>query len=388
MAAAEEKGMDALSLYRCAASYAWDDMKELCRRSGRRISETKNMPGGDRQASCLRKALVSGDEWKNTALHICIFNGAPLDAIDALLTVAERCARPKVDLTRLQTSDGSTPLLIGCATGAHVDVLRLLIDKSSDAKAMAILCDGRGRTPLLELCEWYDQKGRWKVKPVAPSLDRIRSENELETWMSMRFFWERAKVVLAAASGHRTDTASLLIYESSAQASPGIPPILSELIYRIQWEKKRNDGERCCLTALDIAISRETDVSSWTEEHFYNNAYYVRHLLRTYPTAARLLERKKKQSPLCLAIASGLRWENSDRTNSNVIPGPVQSIWEAIPDALMCKDDKSGGVYPFMLAACFESDDRTGVETVYNLLRLSPQLIDTCTTPQIAAEST
>lgn len=381
--AANEEDLDALSLYRCAASYAWDDMKELCRRSWQRISETKNLPpvGGQQHASRLHRALVSGDEWKNTALHICVFNGAPVDAIDALLTVAERCARPKVDLTMLQTSDGSTPLLIGCATGVHVDMLRLLIDKSSDPKAMAMVCDERGRTPLLELCDWYNGKGRWKVKPVAPSLDRIKNESELESWMSLRFFWERAKVVLAAASGHPKEAKNTLhMYELSAKASPAIPPILSELICRIKWTSSgwKDEDEGCCLAnALDVAISQERGATiGWKEEHFYNNAHYVRQLLKFHPSAVRLLEEKAKakRSSLCVAIASGLHWTNSDQSGSNTVPGVVQSIWEIKPDALLCR---TGGLYPFMLVACSVNDDEKGVETIFSLLRLSPQLIDT-----------
>lgn len=381
--AANEEDLDALSLYRCAASYAWDDMKELCRRSWQRISETKNIPGGEQHASRLHRALVTGDEWKNTALHICVFNGAPIDAIDALLTVAERYARPKLDLTMLRTSDGSTPLLIGCATGAHVDVLRLLIDKSSDPKAMAMMCDERGRTPLLELCDWYNGKGRWKVKPVAPSLDRIRNESELESWMSLRFFWERAKVVLAAASGHpREAKTTLHMYELSAMASPAIPPILSELIYRIKWTSgrwKEDEDEGCCVAnALDMAISKERHATTrWTEEHFYNNAHYVRQLLQLHPNAVTKLEEKTKseRSALCIAISSGFHWTNSDESNNNTVPGVVQSIWAIKPDALLCC---AGGLYPFMLGACSANDDENGVETIYSLLRLSPQLIDTC----------
>ena len=379
-----EEDLDALSLYRCAASYAGDDIKELCRRSCRRISENKNLPGGEQHSSRLHMALVSGDEWKNTALHICVFNGAPIDAIDAVLTVAERYARPRIDLTMLQTSDGSTPLLIGCATGAHVDVLRLLVDRSSDPRTVAMTCDDRGRTPLLELCDWYNEKGRWRVKPVAPSLDRIRQESDLESWMSLRFFWERAKVVLAAASGHRSDTMNLLnMYELSARASPGIPPILCELVCRIKWRNRRNEDEKCSLArALDMAISQEGSfISRWTAEHFYNNAHYVRQLLKHHPNAARLLDErtKLKRSSLCIAIASGLHWTNHDQSNSNTVPGVVQSIWEATPDALVCKDDESGGLYPFMLAACSgRGDERAGVETVYSLLRLSPEIIEMC----------
>ena len=374
-----EEDLDALSLYRCAASYAWDDMKELCWRSRQRISENKNLPGGEQHSSRLHAALAYGDEWKNTALHISVFNGAPIDAIDAVLTVAERYARPKIDLTMLQTSDGSTPLLIGCATGAHVDVLRLLIDKSSDPKAMAMMCDERGRTPLLELCDWYNTKGRWKVKPVAPSLDRIRNESELESWMSLRFVWERAKVVLAAASGHpREAKKTLHMYELSAMASPAIPPILSELIYRIKWTSRRNEDEGYCLAnALEMAISKERDATiEWTAEHFYNNAHYVRQLLKSHPNAARLLEEKTKseRSALCIAILSGFHWTNSDESNSNTVPGVVQSIWEIKPDALLCRAE---GLYPFMLAACSANDGEKGVETIYSLLRLSPQLIDT-----------
>jgi hypothetical protein len=126
-----------------------------------------------------------------------------------------------------------------------------------------------------------------------------------------------------------------------------------------------------------VAISQERGATiGWTEEHFYNNAHYVRQLLKFHPSAVRLLEEKAKakRSSLCVAIASGLHWTNSDQSGSNTVPGVVQSIWEIKPDALLCR---TGGLYPFMLVACSVNDDEKGVETIFSLLRLSPQLIDT-----------
>lgn len=289
----------------------------------------------------------------------------------------------------LRTSDGSTPLLIACATGARVDVLRLLIKRSSDPKALASACDVQGRTPLLELLDWYNIKGRWKVKPVAPALDKIMSEEELSSWMSLRFFWARILVVLGAAAGIKCGS----ILHDAAAASAAVPPILSRLFCRIRWHTYDASirEERSIALPLHRAIYHNPDVvAKWRKVMFYNNAYFVRQILSVDPRAAALMVQVndessgstfRRQNALCTAIAYGLGWWGSDETESNIIPGVIQTIWEATPDALV-RQDEITGLYPFMLAASrplYSTDcDRTTVESTYSLLRLSPQLIHIC----------
>jgi hypothetical protein len=72
-------------------------------------------------------------------------------------------------------------------------------------------------------------------------------------------------------------------------------------------------------------------------------------------------------------------------------PGPLQSLFRCAPDALTMTDTVTG-LYPFQLAAAAaaasvtndnnyrnnkqqEDDDRLAVNTIYNLLRLAPQLV-------------
>lgn len=380
---------DPLHLYRCAASYDWDGVVSYCEKAKKRVVDNIGLPGGERFASALHASLSAGDEWNNTAIHLCMFNAASLDVIEALLAVSNYARPPKahraslrstrLDLTLLRTSDGSTPLLIACATGAHVDVLRLLIEKSSDPKALAEACDIQGRTPLLELCEWYNSKGRWKVKPVAPALDKIERHEELLSWMSLRFVWERVSVVLAAAAGTQSES----ILNKAAAASAAVPPILSNLVCRIRWHDVHQQESS---KTLHNAIYHSPDaVTRWRKVMFFNNAYFVRQLLRSDPSTASLTFQAEVcgscrwRNALCTAISSGLAWTASDEADSTTIPGVVQSIWEVTPDALVCRDEVTG-LYPFMLAACSRPRDvscwdLTTIETTYSLLRLSPELI-------------
>ena len=389
---------DTLHLYRCAASFDWDGIILYCKNARKRVVDNIGVPGGELFASTLHAHLTAGDEWNNTAIHLCIFNSAPLDVIDALLAVS-KYARPsrdqravlwsgRTDLTLLRTSDGSTPLLIACGMGAHVDVLRLLMKNSSDPKALAEACDIQGRNSLLELCEWYNSKGRWKIKPVAPALERIKEEVELTSWMSLRFFWERVLVVLsAAADDHKGES----IMHTAAATSTALPPILSKLFCRIKWHDVHR---RKSLKVLPLAhaIHHRTDaVARWRKSMLFNNAYFVRQLLRTDPNAALLTVERihdelygkcRGRNALCTAIASGLTWTASDETDSATIPGVVQSIWEVTPDALVSRDELSS-LYPFMLAARSRPRDvnywdLTTIETTYSLLRLCPELIQAC----------
>ena len=128
------------------------------------------------------------------------------------------------------------------------------------------------------------------------------------------------------------------------------------------------------------------------------HAYCVQALLEAYPAAAAMAVPTKwntKRSPFLQAIAAGCFWHSTSMaalkcTTTGTNKGPLHYLWQAHPEDLS-RVDPVTGLYPVLLAAnhYLGTDPITNetsqlelqqhilkVDTIYNLLRLHPQILE------------
>ena len=241
----------------------------------------------------------------------------------------------------------------------------------------------------------------------------------------------------------QTDESSSTILERAANVAHCCPTKLIDMLFENQCEyEEEQESKDFTLLPLHLALTSATASESCTmhPQLAYQRQCMIERLLETNPSAARHALPTTKRTPFCEAILSGLQWHNSksveqlreksttqsstkkqgeaadENDKVNAITGPLKSLWNHAPEMIHTIDPVTG-LYPFMLAASVEynknnaaTDNETStneddfdeeeededetenneddegdghdaqvVDTVYNLLRLYPQVINTTT---------
>jgi ankyrin repeat protein len=229
-------------------------------------------------------------------------------------------------------------------------------------------------------------------------------------------FWQILDTLMQAAwwSNHESveNTADLRgsfhsIVHSAAYLAEIFPAKLTDLVLRTNPHVfiSTDDTDSNAILPLHLAISTN-QVQRINRIHprlVYQRKYFIDRLLEMDPSAALRPMPKMNynnnnnnshhRSALCQAIASGLTWhipslpenvllqefKNEQVVGpSNMERGPLQSLWHCAPGALY-EIDPVTGIYPCMLAASVatsnDDDGSFSVDTIYNLLRLYPQVL-------------
>lgn len=357
-------------LLRCAATYNWNPLLERCLLMKDVFSSLNLINANQRAfvAASYHQQLIARDQWGNTAFHLACFHSAPIRVIVSLLEAAG-AADPPIQLTSFLTGDGSTVLLIACATRASPETIQVLLNPPVEGLTrgglQATFPDEQGSTPLSELWTLYEKR---KNRPLSP---KSILANEQQLWTNIEAIMDEAWHSNADISGEEPIT----MFHSIANVAESCPPPLADLLLAHYPDTSSLRDERC-LVPLHIAISgRSTHSHQKLKEQ---RSYMIAKLLDLYPEAARMaLPGKRPRSPFCTAIASGLDWHVMSSTPSTS-EGPLLKLWQCAPEALPSRDMESG-LHCFLLAATVErhdtDDDSAKVNNIYNILRLYPQAI-------------
>ena len=222
----------------------------------------------------------------------------------------------------------------------------------------------------------------------------------------------------SSSSSTTTTTYPLIsMVHGAARVAACLPTKLSDFLLRIQPESvpmaDMNGTLPLHLAVMANSIRRQEQHST-NVQLMYQQAHFIQQLLQMDPMAASLpmpayckpLSTPSSSSsstslqrlPLCQAIESGLQWHIQEPTDLRPIPGPLQMLWEANPDALYVRDAVTG-LYPCLLAATIVSDEANTnsnnnnnsnsnneqdsvsnekldgtLDTIFHLLRLYPQV--------------
>jgi hypothetical protein len=270
-----------------------------------------------------------------------------------------------------------------------------IFNPSTSLESMSSIVDAKSRNALL----------------VAALTDEEWDQLALSSTM-FQTFWQVLDSLMQAAwwSSHESveNTAYLRgsfhsIVHSAAYLSETFPAKLTNLVLRTNSDIfiSTEDTDSNAILPLHLAISTN-HVQRINRIHprlAYQRKYFIDRLLEMDPSAAiRPMPKINNnsghhRSALCQAIASGLTWhipslpENlllQEFKNEHVVDptsmerGPLQSLWKCAPGALY-EIDPVTGIYPCMLAASVatshDDDDSFAVDTIYNLLRLYPQVL-------------
>ena len=387
-------------LLQCASTYNWEVLILRCSEIKRLLT---SLASSQRLVTEAKMQLSQQDQYGNNVLHAACYNTPPSRAITAILNCA---ALAKLQIHAVVSHDGSTPLAIACATGADIDVIRLLLDPPAglDHGGSAItISDSRGCTPLSELTSHYElqQKAPWHAR-TSKALDQVQyhdyiindirnihNNNDDDDDSStnnaidplFKTFWMKVELLVKAAWFHANEKNNfnspgsfVSMLHGTAYIAQTCPEILSLLIGRF-FPKMASVVDRQGLLPIHYLVfpkntqqhhSQQKMVTATSfEQQQRRTTSLIRILLELYPNAA-TMKLNNGRSVLCQAIASGLHWNigrqhTQHQSTATVVDawsdddgesmvGPVQLIWRAYPLDLWCRDVHAG-LYPFMLAA-------------------------------------
>lgn len=404
-------------LLRAASSYDWDTLHSFCQF----LEEIFTLSVPDRilqwqknRIAAAKLQLTAKDQWGNTALHAACYNRAPARVVRAMLQAASAATPEPLQIHTVLSRDLSTPLLVACATGASLEVIRALLDPPAGlicAGAMVFFADQQGATPLTELAINYElqRKSPSHVRTSLPldQVQLIRYGNNINHSSGvdalLDSFQAKLEALLQAAWSHCFPSQNMIsMVHGWAHVAASCPPVVTRLVLR-EYPHMISFTDRQGTLPLHLAVSQPHTKSGTDETSRPNalarHAYCVEQLLQAYPSAAGIAvptrnKKRPKRSPFLQAIAAGCFWHSSTTSNGlandSSNKGPLQHLWKARPMDLSQVDPVSG-LYPVCLAATRYwspdpiHDDSSQMEiqehvlqvdTIYNLLRLHPQVLD------------
>lgn len=343
-----------------------------------------------------------------------------------------------IQLHLLRAHDGSTALQTACACGASLAVLEVLLDPPAGLLPGAGLVhavDRQGHSPLTELVVHYtlEQKRSPRFFNILP-LEQIQLVDDVTVSPSFDHFWCKVEALIRAAwlarpigsqpSGdsnerrnHALSPSFISILHGAAHVAGSIPAVLADLICRCYphmvsftdrsgWlplhlaicsrrhieccsglsTNSEGDGDSHC--GKNGSSSRLSFERKQQQQHPFvleRQMAFIKTLLHRYPAAARVSFPDTKRSTLCTAIAFGMHWHYSSILSMEE-DGPLKLLYQHCP-TLVSERDALTGLFPFALAATQMTtfgvsndfpgsvQDALELDTVYNLLRIHPQLL-------------
>lgn len=429
---------DEAFLLRCANTFDWEHLTRRCTL----IVEIFTTSILDRHEANHRqikrsavRQLTQTDHWRNTPLHLACFNRAQSSVIEALL---EAAAAANVNLVEFQKAGDDTPLLIACGMGASPRVIELLVNTTvvhcgdiddanksinsisgrssgGGSNASIRLPDSSGKTPLVELCHYYEksrtsrqrQRGRYQNAASSPTMQEAHLL-DLGLYSNLfQDFWESANHLLRSNWIHTrpgNESSFISILHAAAGMAESCPADFIDLLLRT-YPHMISFRSRNGVLPLHLAITTTTASGDETERHELQQqqrCYVISRLCSLYPPSVSRVCPFSGRTPFCQAISSGLAWSGSkqpdvsaantsffvDGTSNNAndddhndvdsasSSGPLKILLQHQPDALYSRD-LSSHLYPFLLAAASKQvDERQHTDTVFGLLRAYPQVLN------------
>mmetsp|Transcript_22331 Transcript_22331/g.41592 ORF Transcript_22331/g.41592 Transcript_22331/m.41592 type:complete len:446 (+) Transcript_22331:76-1413(+) len=337
-------------LLQCASTYNWDVLIHRCSELSQIFSSSSSSPRLVEEGIL---QLSTQDQYGNNCLHAACYNTPPARVVASILNCASLV---KLQLNKVVTRDGSTPLGIACATGASIDVLRLLLDPPPlstkslgpvgshhldcchpEGASLVTLPDSRGCTPLSELASHYElqQKAPWNSRTATP-LDQVTNTTTTATTGNhdhgmnhegnddvdplFHSFWAKVELLLKAAwfhANHKNNFNSpgswISILHGAAHVADTCPGVLTSLIVRCHPTTVSVMDHRHGLLPLHLAVISGRDRLDAAESiqksynHSLRRTVFIKTLLDCHPASASV-KFVNGRSVLCEAISSGLHW--------------------------------------------------------------------------------
>ena len=233
-------------------------------------------------------------------------------------------------------------------------------------------------------------------------VDSNYSDNDTSSSLSsvLPYFWSFINDLLRASwnSSSTTQVMKTKDYIShlhgAAYVAELLPVDITDMILRTHRAEGRvvevSTNE---INPLQLAFQRRI---SYHPRLRKQHAHFVQELVQMDPYTIRLSMNLQGRNLFCKSIAMGHYWHLASPLSGrpeqehNALGGPIQSLFVQCPDAVSELDQETG-LYPFMLAATATSPttsiddedvrfkeiaDRLQLDTIYNLLRASPDLIN------------
>lgn len=200
-------------LLRCAVTHDWDAMITVC--------EEPHHPHNTIVHAC--------DQYGNSVIQLACYHRPPVSVIRSILnsTVRRRA------LVRHRATDASTALQVACATGASIEVIRLLVSHARDLVGAA---DRQGSTPISELTIQYALERltpcqrQWSV-PL-DQMESIPNELNKEHSTLFRIFWTKLSILLGMESANTMFHGGDHVLCQAATLSHAVPKELTDLLLR------------------------------------------------------------------------------------------------------------------------------------------------------------
>jgi hypothetical protein len=390
-------------LLQLCLNYDWSAVERCCAF----LVQTFELESQDRKHKALivkgSKQLLSINKWGNNCLQVACHHKPPVSIVAAILAAASKVPQGGLNLHTMVNTRNATPLSIACTSGASRKVIEQLLNPpeglESSGSTVGIV-DDFGSTPFEGLIKRYEIFLKIpQLKDQCQPLDQVdeswalaeleRSSNDASEDPSIfsSFLASIDLLIKAAFECHTTGARSEHLRESlaslvhgAAYVSEALPTKLTDMILRVQKSMIHKPAPNGTLP-LHLAVTCDTILRQIQchPQHVFQRAYFIEKILELDPSAALVPVPGNGRTPLCQAIASGLDWHMDGILVP--LPGPVQQLWNANPDALYTRDPVTG-LYPCLLAAvCADDedpeeqiDDLYQLDTVYQLLRLYPQV--------------
>jgi len=326
-------------------------------------------------ASSYPSCLDMTDDDGMTPVHCaCSCPDLALETLDALLRWSATLGKKEMTI---QDSDGDTPLHSACRVTTSKEVLIRLVKANPVALHIR---DNEMLTPLLRL--WV----RPFVLYGSEFLEAIKSEEDLAG--ELADLWEKTLMFLRALAD---PTKPFRILHTIV--AHDCPRAILKIALNL-YPEERHSRDTMGLSPLGVAIEAPVfKVRELTDEGFCYVADSTEDegLLHDEDQDPNLVRKLGDQMHLVPSVIETLL--EADPTRKNAVLGSVEgpalhkalkvgkgwtdgvsSLAAADPDKVQLKDSETS-MYPFMLAASFCQTKATHVDTIYELLRLSPEFV-------------
>lgn len=386
-------------LLRCALTHNWDMLIGFCSL----LVETFACSVPDRYQEehelvvvAAKRQLAASDQYHNTVLHAACYHKPPFRVVTSILNAASMVPGQAIQLHLAKARDGSTALQVACACGASKKVIRALLNPPGELLSggrLVAAADQQGATPLSELVMHYSLERKCHQHRTSLPLDEV---NLVDDDSSPLFdaFWAKVEMLVRSAwSVYQSDvlpskagdfpwsdlrdSSFVSILHGAANVAESCPPILSAMICRC-YPHMISFTDRKGILPLHLAVTTDK-VRNQSPVLVERRNYFIQKLVEMYPLAVRRRLPGSHRSTFCRAIASGLHWHAPSGKN-----GALQILWNVAPELAIEKDSVTQQ-YPFLLAASTlmldkserecTSEDVWQLDTIYNLMRLYPQLV-------------
>ena len=362
-----------------------------------------------------------------TPLLIACLYGAPLSCIKALL----HPPKPLIDGGVLvMRSDRSGKTCMSGLLGRYEMYLKVPWIRNCNRPLEKIDCIPDANADIPDEISLYPKiiqhvdrrkcrKPRTRDNLQEGAFPNLGQDRSLEQDLVFLSFWHSVEALIQAAwssgiekhatASHHLRRTQLSFLHRAAYVSETLPRNLAELILRV-FSSSASETYESNILPLHLAVTADHFVSQSNSCicSIRQRKFFISRLLELDPSAAKVpVPGTCGRSLLCQAIVSGLQWhipsqrsricmgdeyEQKDprclhQTNSNIKKddesGPLAMIWMHHPDAI-CIRDPLTGLYPSLLASSLSYSDSTNgqddicqLDTIYNLLRLQPQITKT-----------